>query len=250
MVVVYLDDLNFVFGVRVMYFMKKFCALGYLIMIATASLVLLPNFVGGCPGSATSLVRGTMRSVQIAVENHYQRVGKYPATMDELMPFLPGGSEIPGGRPGSLINSMTGHDACLIKNQFISLTDIEKKRQSDPVKLEVDEGQVLYSVLPSRQAYAITGCGRGHLEVPGMSGKVLVLTNDFKAPPSEPIAARALKPNVAVTNVHEIAHATNVRSRANTSVHMKPHSLRREFTSPTGFKMPSHMAPVGATLRN
>lgn len=63
--------------------------------------LILPNFVGSqCGSGGTASIRGIMRTLQIAAEHHYEKTGRYPETLDQMMPFFPGGSETPNGFPG------------------------------------------------------------------------------------------------------------------------------------------------------
>lgn len=131
--------------------------------------IMLPCFVGAQGTARTAQIRGNMRTIQIAAESYAtDAAGKYPTTLKELEPYLPGGSNKISGLSGKWpLNPVSAQSpSCVIGDKMLV------KAQATGYK----PGQVTYSSLKNGQGYAITGTDANGMAVPGIGGNTLVLS--------------------------------------------------------------------------
>lgn len=126
--------------------------------------VVLPCFIGAREMKQRSAVRGNMRTVQLAAESYAtDHNGRYPEKLSQIEPFLPAG----GFFKDNLVQGST------LKSEDM-LTELRNRTISDS---GLKPGQVAYCAVAGGNTYAILGSGPDGMQIAGVGGKVLVLSN-------------------------------------------------------------------------
>ncbi len=130
--------------------------------------------------SMNSLVKGNMRTVQIAAESFAtDNGGIYPISAKQLSPYLPGGSLEIGGKQGTMpVNPINTAEKSLVDGPVIlsskAIADLRERRIS---KSPLKPGQVEYCAVENGASYAVIGANSDGMQIPGVGGRVLVLSN-------------------------------------------------------------------------
>lgn len=149
-----------------------------IICLALLSAVALPCFIGSYDKYLTSVVKGNMRTVQIAAESYAADNHAYPESLAQLMPYLPGGAHTAAGKQGSVpCNPISVNDTGVVDGPgFVSSASVAAMRARPAGKSLLHPGQVAYCNINNGKSYAVIGANSDSNEVAGIGGKVLVLS--------------------------------------------------------------------------
>ena len=144
-------------------------ALGFFVLLALVIFIALPNLFGVQALAKRAQLRANMVIIQNAADEYASKKnGKYPKSVVELAPFLPGGSKIVGGGSGQWPeNPYSGElGSCVDGIPFLIMGYGE----------EMKPGLVVY--FSSENEYAIVGTGpdKERIFTPGLGGRPLVLS--------------------------------------------------------------------------
>lgn len=156
------------------------CTIVISLVVLTTFAVFAPCFVGAQQKARTASIRGCMRTIQIAAELYAGEAGgKYPATLSELEPFLPGGSNKVGGMNGQWprLSWAPGIIPCICNQSLTTSSQMIAMRGQDPHMTKNQPGQVMYSSIDRGASYAVIGIDVYGTQVTGTSGHILVLSN-------------------------------------------------------------------------
>jgi hypothetical protein len=142
--------------------------------------IVIPCFVGAQNMAKTASIKGNMRTVQIAAEsfatdNH----GIYAQSLDQLLPYLPGGSAKIGGKPGTPpANPLSGAAPGVVQGfKAVSNRQIASIKKTLAGISDLKPGQVSYSPSTDCKSYAIMGADPGGMQIRGFGGYTLLLSN-------------------------------------------------------------------------
>lgn len=147
---------------------NPWCLVLFTVFGLAATAIALPNFVGAQKKAKLAAIKGNMRTVQIAAESYATDAGGYPNYKEQLLPYLPGGSNTLHGNCGSM---PTG--TILVNGSY----DEWAKELPDDIKLR--NFIFYYHVSGGNGIYAIesTDENGNFSPVMGVGGKPLVLCN-------------------------------------------------------------------------
>ena len=134
----------------------------------------------GRGASVNSLVKGNMRTVQIAAESFAtDNGGIYPISVKQLSPYLPGGSLEIGGNQGTIpANPINAADKGLVDGPVLLTSQaIAELRELRISKSTLKPGQVAYCAVGNGESYAVTGVSSNGMQTSGVGGRVLVFSN-------------------------------------------------------------------------
>jgi hypothetical protein len=152
-----------------------------LLCLSVLSAIIAPCFLGAQLKAESAAVKGNMRTVQIAAESYASdNNGVYATELSQLLPYFPKGSNSIGGNAGALpINPVSGSsvESVIDGSKMASVERVLDLRTVDTDKSILQAGQIGYFSSGIGKSYAILGADAEARDIPGMGGKVLVLSN-------------------------------------------------------------------------
>ncbi len=126
-------------------------------------------------------MRANMRTVQIAVESYATDSPMvYPKSVKDASPYLPGGSNKIGGKPGLFpTNPVTGvANEIPFTAPINSSAQIAKMIKLPPQYTTGKAGQIGYSVFNNNKSYVIVGTDMNGNAIPEKDGTYMILSNE------------------------------------------------------------------------
>lgn len=124
---------------------------------------LVPNYIGAQKKQRSAMIKGNMRTVQIAAESFATDTGgEYPWTLDGIRPYLPGGGNQQCGPPGTQpTNPVTGDsDSIFVTDALSTPEKIRAIENSGRNALHLipgaKPGQIIYSRAKDGSGYVLT----------------------------------------------------------------------------------------------
>src|SRR6185437_1943194 len=139
----------------------------------------LANYISAQSKSKVAQTKANMHTIQLAAESYgSDTAGWYPSTAADLAPYLPGGSNTPGGAAGAWpVNPFSTSGQSDPPDDRSNITNVVAARSQAAGSLHDTPGKVVYDHGLDTHAYAIWGCNDNGNSIAGASGKQLVLAN-------------------------------------------------------------------------